>query len=102
MFQMPKVTIDSIQNGKHQFIKKYMHDPELALAWKIYVDEQTKFCHTVVETMDVSMRNATKRLMETKVEKLFNPFGIDWYKAGWDAYVNQNTARDQAEKTSKH
>jgi hypothetical protein len=24
------------------------------------------------------------------LEKLYNPFGIDWFQAGWDAYQQNN------------
>ena len=38
-----EVLIDTIQNGKKQFIKKYMKHPELSQAWNKYIDTQTIF-----------------------------------------------------------
>jgi hypothetical protein len=93
MFQMPTLTVDSIQNGKKEFINTYIKDPDLALAWNTYVDGQTKFCHSAMETVEVTLRHMGKQCMDTKFDKQFNPFSIDWYKSGWDAYVNQNTAQ---------
>lgn len=89
MFNIPELMIDSIQNGKKQFINKYITNSELAKAWTEYVDTQTNFLHVSLKTGSTVVTTMGREIMETKVEKLFNPFSIDWMKAGWDAWVQQ-------------
>ena len=84
------LTIDTIQNGKKQFINKYITNPILKKSWTDYVTKQGDFLHTAMETNLNVVSESTKALMEVKVEKMLNPFGIDWFKAGWDAYTYNN------------
>jgi hypothetical protein len=94
MFNIPELTVDSIQNGKKQFIEKYITDAVLAKSWTEYVDSQTKFLHVAMKTGTTVATSVGKQFMDTKVEKFFNPFSIDWFKAGWDAWVQQSTAKN--------
>lgn len=93
MFNIPELMVDSVQNGKKQFINKYITNPELARAWTSYVDSQTKFLHTSIATGTVVMTTMGREVMETKVEKIFNPFSIDWFRAGWDAWTTQSNKK---------
>jgi hypothetical protein len=29
-------------------------------------------------------------MLNTKIEKMFNPYGLDFFKAGWDAWAEAN------------
>lgn len=89
MFNIPELTVDAIQNGKKQFINKYIASPELKNAWTDYVNAQTEFLHVSIKTGTTVFTSAGKEMMDTKVEKLFNPFSIDWFRAGWDAWTAQ-------------
>ena len=89
MFNIPELTIDAIQNGKRQFINQYISNESIKNAWTKYVDAQTDFLHQAMKTQTAVFTTVGKEMMETKVEKLFNPFGIDWYKASWDAWTSQ-------------
>jgi hypothetical protein len=93
MFNIPELMVDSVQNGKKQFINKYITNPELARAWTEYVDTQTKFLHVSIKTGTTVMTTAGREVMETKVEKIFNPFNIDWFRAGWDAWTAQTNKK---------
>jgi len=93
MFNIPELMVDSVQNGKKQFINKYITNPELARAWTEYVDTQTKFLHVSIKTGTTVMTTAGREVMETKVEKIFNPFNIDWFIAGWDAWTAQTNKK---------
>jgi len=93
MFNIPELMIDSVQNGKKQFINKYITNPELAKAWTEYVDTQTKFLHVSMKTGTTVVTTLGREVMETKVEKIFNPFSIDWMRAGWDAWMQQSVAK---------
>jgi uncharacterized protein with HEPN domain len=84
------LTIDTIQNGKKQFINKYITNPILKKSWTDYVTKQSDFLHAAVETNLEVITESTKTLMNTKIEKAFNPFSIDWFQAGWDAYTHNN------------
>lgn len=92
MFNIPELMIDSVQNGKKQFINKYITNPELARAWTEYVDTQTKFLHVSIKTGTSVVTTLGREVMETKVEKIFNPFSIDWMRAGWDAWMQQSVS----------
>ena len=69
--------IDTVQNGKHQFIKNYIHNQELADAWTNFVETQATFCHAAVKTSDAMFRKMTE------------PKGVDWLAAGLDSWVKQ-------------
>ena len=88
----PSVVVDTIQNGKKQFIKKYMHHAELAHDWNKYVDTQTIFVQQALKTYETSFLLVLEKMMGTHGERLFNPLGIDWFQAGWDAAV-KNTVK---------
>jgi hypothetical protein len=92
MFNIPELMIDAVQNGKKQFINKYITNPSLARAWTEYVNSQTEFLHVSIKTSTTVVTTMGREFMETKVEKIFNPFSIDWMKAGWDAWMQQSTA----------
>ncbi len=87
----PEVLIDTIQNGKKQFVKKYMKHPELSQAWNKYIDAQTIFMQQALKTNETTMLLLIEKIIGTHGEKLFNPFGIDWFEAGWDAAVKKNS-----------
>lgn len=93
MYNIPELTVDAVQNGKKQFINKYITNPDLKQAWTNYVDAQTQFLHVSIKTGTTAFTVAGREMMETKVEKLFNPFSIDWMKAGWDAWMQQGAAK---------
>ena len=93
MFNIPELMVDSVQNGKKQFINKYITNPELSRAWTQYVDSQTDFLHTSIKTGTTVMTTLGREVMETKVEKIFNPFSIDWFRAGWDAWTTQSNKK---------
>lgn len=90
MFNIPELVVDSIQNGKKQFIAKYITNPDLARSWTEYVDSQTEFLHVSIRTGTSVLTTIGREVMDTKIEKLFNPYSIDWMKAGWDAWMQQN------------
>ena len=93
MFNIPELIIDSVQNGKKQFINKYISNASLNHAWTEYVTAQTNFLHTSIKTGNTMMTVLGHELMETKIEKVFNPFSIDWTKAGWDAWMTQSNKK---------
>jgi len=86
----PEVLVDTIQHGKKQFIKKYMKHPELSQAWNQYVDTQSVFVKQALKTNETMSLLLMEKMIGTHGEKLFNPFGIDWFEAGWDAAVKNN------------
>jgi len=86
----PEVLVDTIQHGKKQFIKKYMKHPELSHAWNQYVDAQSVFVKQALKTSETTALLVMEKIIGTHGEKLFNPFGIDWFEAGWDAAVKNN------------
>jgi hypothetical protein len=86
----PEVLVDTIQHGKKQFIKKYMKHPELSQAWNHYVDAQSVFVKQALKTNETTALLVMEKIIGTHGEKLFNPFGIDWFEAGWDAAVKNN------------
>lgn len=89
MINMPDLVIDSIQNGKKQFIEKHISNSQMKQAWTEYVDAQTNFLHVAIKTSTVVAHEIMTDLMETRIEKLFNPFSIDWIKASLDAWTTQ-------------
>ena len=98
MIKQASLTIDTIQNGKKQFIDKYIDNPVLNKAWHNFVAKQTAFCQAALETQLEMVSEVSKTLMDTKVRKLVNPFNIDWFDAGWEALVQQNIAETNKEK----
>ena len=86
----PEMIVDTIQHGKKQFIKKYMKHPELSQAWNHYVDAQSVFVKQALKTNETTALLVMEKMIGTHGEKLFNPFGIDWFEAGWDAAVKNN------------
>lgn len=86
----PEVLVDTIQHGKKQFIKKYIKHPELSQAWNKYVDTQSVFVKQALKTNEATTMLVMEKMIGTHGEKLFNPFGIDWFEAGWDAAVKNN------------
>lgn len=93
MAQMPELIVDSIQNGKKQFIEKYVKNYELKQAWINYVDTQTKFVHAAIKTGSTIGFVLGKELLDTKVQKIVNPLDIDWFKAGWDAWTSHSNKK---------
>lgn len=89
----PEVLVDTIQHGKKQFIKKYMKHPELSHAWNQYVDAQTTFVQQALKTNETTVLLLVEKAIGTHGEKLFNPFGIDWFQAGWDSLVKHNSKK---------
>lgn len=71
--------IDTIQNGKHQFIKNYINNQELADVWTNFVETQSIFCHAAVKTTDTMFR-------------LMEPKNVDWLKAGLDSWAKQGNS----------
>jgi len=96
MINQPSLFIDSVQNAKKQFVHKYVGNQDLKNNMIIYIDAQSKFLHTVIETTTGIMTTCGREILHTKMEKLINPFSIDWYKAGWDAWTAQNRAEQKA------
>ena len=86
----PEIVVDTIQHGKKQFIKKYMKHPELSQAWNQYVDTQSVFVKQALKTNETMSLLVMEKIIGTHGEKLFNPFGIDWFEAGWDSLVKHN------------
>ena len=62
----------------------------------IYIDAQSKFLHSALEATSGIISTIARETLHTKVEKLFNPFSIDWHKAGWDAWITQNRKQQKA------
>jgi len=93
MYNIPELTVDIVQNGKKQFINKYITNPNLKDAWTNYVDAQTEFLHVSIKTGTTVLTTVGREVMETKVEKIFNPFSIDWFRAGWDAWTTQTNKK---------
>jgi len=100
MFNMFDLYIDTIQNGKKQYIAKYIKNPVLQMAWTDYVNKQSSFLHTAVQTQLDMVTEAGKAVSEAKVGKLLNPLDIDWFTAGWDAYVKQSIEKDNKTKAA--
>ena len=96
MFNQPLLFIDSVQNAKRQFVEKYVRHQDIKADMIIYIDAQTKFLHSAVEATSNSISTCGREILPTKVEKLVNPFSIDWFKAGWDAWSAQSRAENKA------
>jgi hypothetical protein len=98
MFNQPLLFIDSVQNAKKQFVEKYIRNQDIRNDMIIYIDAQSKFLHSALEATSGIISTCGRELFQTKVEKLFNPFSIDWHKAGWDAWIAQNRAEQKPNK----
>ena len=96
MINQPSLFIDSVQNAKKQFVDKYVKHTDLKNNMLIYIDAQSKFLHTALETTTNILTTCNREFMHTKIEKIMNPFSIDWYKAGWDAWTAQHRAEQKA------
>ncbi len=96
MFNQPLLFIDSVQNAKRQFVEKYVRHPDIKADMIIYIDAQSKFLHSAVEATSNIISTCGREILHTKVEKLLNPFSIDWFKAGWDAWSAQSRAEHKA------
>ena len=90
MFNQPLLFIDSVQNAKKQFVEKYVRNQDVKNDMIIYIDAQSKFLHSALEATSGIISTFAREMLHTKVEKLVNPFSIDWHKAGWDAWITQN------------
>ena len=90
MFNQPSLFIDSVQNAKKQFVEKYVRNQDVKNDMIIYIDAQSKFLHSALEATSGIISTFAREALHTKVEKLVNPFSIDWHKAGWDAWIAQN------------
>lgn len=88
------ILVDTVQHGKKQFVKKYFKHPELAMTWNKYIDVQTVFVKQAIETGTNSALLVVEKMIGTHGEKLFNPFGIDWFEAGWDSIVKNKTKQN--------
>jgi hypothetical protein len=98
MFNQPLLFIDSVQNAKMQFVEKYVRHPDLKNDMIIYIDAQTRFLHSAVEATNGIVSTCIREFYHTKLEKLLNPFSIDWHKAGWDAWIAQSRAEQKTNK----
>jgi hypothetical protein len=97
MFRSATLMVDTIQNGKLQFIKNHIKNPLISNAWTNFVNKQSDFCHSIIDLQIETVTESSKAISETTLGKMMNPFGIDWFAAGWDARVN----RDLKENKSK-
>ena len=89
------VMVDTVQHGKKQFIKKYIKHPEMSNTWNKYVDVQTVFAKQAIETGKNTVLLVGEKIIGTHGEKLFNPFGIDWFEAGWDSLVKNSAEKNK-------
>jgi len=70
-----------------------MKHPELSQAWNQYVDAQSIFVKQALKTNETTSMLLMEKVIGTHGEKLFNPFGIDWFQAGWDSLVKHNSKK---------
>ena len=92
------IFIDTVQNGKRQFISKYVTIPELAKPLNEFVDAQTVFSHAVVSSVKESLGFINKKITQSKVEEIINPFNIDWVQAGMKAWLDQPATKAKSFK----
>jgi hypothetical protein len=92
------IFIDTVQNGKRQFISKYVTTPELAKPFNDFVDAQTVFSHAVVSSVKESLGFINKKVTQSKVEEIINPFNIDWVQAGMKAWLDQPATKSKSYK----
>ena len=67
--------IDTVQNGKHEFIKNYIHNKPLATSWTNFVETQSTFCHAAAKTVDTTMK------------QLIDPLSAYWAQHLMDAWM---------------
>jgi len=96
MIKESTVIIDSIQNAKKQFVTKYVTDTDTKNNMLIYIEAQTKFLHSAVDTTSNVVLKFAREILDYKLEKFLNPFDVNWFKAVWDAQV-KNSNRLQKE-----
>ena len=96
MFNQPSLFIDSVQNAKKQFVEKYVRNQDMKNDMIIFIDAQSKFLHSALEATSGIISTIAREVLHTKVEKLINPFSIDWHKAGWDAWITQNRKQQKS------
>ena len=59
----------------------------------LFRSSQTIFVQQILKTYDTTFLLVLEKIIGTHGEKLFNPFGIDWFEAGWDATVKNNVRK---------
>jgi DNA-binding NarL/FixJ family response regulator len=92
------IFIDTVQNGKRQFISKYVTDKDLAKTLNDFVDAQTVFSHAVVTSVKESFGHLNKKITQSKIEEVINPFNIDWVQAGIKAWLDQPATKTKPYK----
>ena len=90
MFNQPELLVDTIQNAKKQWVEKYIKNIDVKNNLNIFVDAQSKFLKTAIQTTSGILSTVGNEMLNTKIEKMFNPYGIDFFKAGWDAWAEAN------------
>ena len=90
MFNQPELLVDTIQNAKKQWIEKYVRNTDVKNNLNLFVDAQSKFLKTAIQTTSGILSTVGYEMLNTKIEKMFNPYGIDFFKAGWDAWAEAN------------
>lgn len=90
MFNQPELLVDTIQNAKKQWVEKYIRNVDVKNNLNLYVDAQSKFLKTALQTTSGIVSTVGYEMLNTKIENMFNPYGIDFFKAGWDAWVEAN------------
>ena len=90
MFNQPELLIDTIQNAKKQWVEKCIRNQDIKNNCNIYIDAQSKFLKTALTVTSGVATVVGYEMLNTKIEKMFNPFGVDFFKAGWDAWVDAN------------
>ncbi len=90
MLNQPELLVDTIQNAKKQWVEKYIKNIDVKNNLNILVDAQSKFLKTAIQTTSGILSTVGHEMLNTKIEKMFNPYGIDFFKAGWDAWAEAN------------
>ncbi|NBP55778.1 hypothetical protein EBU71_04425 [bacterium] len=90
MFNQPELFIDTVQNAKKQWVEKCVRNDDIKNNCHIYIDAQSKFLKTALTVVGGIATVVGHEMLNTKIEKMFNPFGIDFFKAGWDAWAEAN------------
>ena len=90
MLNQPELLVDTIQNAKKQWVEKYIKNIDVKNNLNILLDAQSKFLKTAIQTTSGILSTVGYEMLNTKIEKMFNPYGIDFFKAGWDALTEAN------------
>ena len=90
MFNQPELLVDTIQNAKKQWVEKYVKNIDVKNNLNLFVDAQSKFTKTAIQITSGILSTVGYEMLNTKIEKMFNPYGIDFFKAGWDAWAEAN------------